>query len=167
VAAGPLHPQAQVGGVGAAARLGQRDGDQRLSARQARQPRPRHFRLAVLRQDLAVQRRQQIDVRQAEIGARDLFVDHARGQAAQPLPAAFLRQLGRDEAQTPHLAHDSAVQRPCRVALQKARRHAPGRKTPGMLGQRRQVLVDIGIHLVSCGSPDMAAGSRVERRYLA
>ncbi len=49
------------------------------------------FGLAVLRQDLAVQRGQQVDVGDAQVGAGDLLVDHAGRQAAQALAAELLR----------------------------------------------------------------------------
>eukprot|EP01136_Pigoraptor_vietnamica_P000419 Opistho-1_new@25714 len=146
VIAHALHAQAQVGGVGAAARLGQRNGEQRLALRELGQPRRHHLGPAVLAQDLPVERGQQVDVAQAQVGAGDLFVDHAGRQAAQALAAVGLGQLGRDEAHLAHLAHQRAVEHARGVALQEAGRHAPGGEAARMLGQRRQVVVDVRVH---------------------
>lgn len=145
--------QAQVGRVRATARLGQCDGEQGLALGELFQPGLDHFRAAVLGQDLAVQRGQQVDVGQAQIGAGDLFVDHAGGQAAQALTAKALGQFGRDEAHLAHLAHQAAVEHAGLVARQKAGRHAPVGKAARVFGQRLQVFIDVGV--VHRGAPGL------------
>ena len=75
--ADPLDLQPQIGGVGTAARFGQRDRQQRLAARQPGEPWADDVRPAVMAQDLAVQRGQEIDVGNTEVGAGDLFMDDA------------------------------------------------------------------------------------------
>ena len=146
VVADALDAQAQVGGVGAAARLGQRDGEQRLAAGELLEPGLDDFGLAVLRQDLAVQRGQQVDVGDAQVGAGDLLVDHAGGQAAQALAAELLGQLGRDEPHLAHLAHQAAVEHAGLVALQEAGRDALGGEAARVVAERDQVFVEIGVH---------------------
>ena len=151
VVADALDPQAQVGRVRAAARLGQRDGEQRLARVSLLSQGFDHLGPAMLGQDLAVQRGQQVDVRDAQVGARDLLVDHAGGQAAHALSAELLGQFGRDESHLAHLAHQRAVEHAGLVALQEAGRDAPGGEAARMLAQRRQVFVDIRIHRLSPG----------------
>jgi hypothetical protein len=69
--------------------------------------------------------------------------------ARQPsaLAAQRFRQLGRDEAQGAHLAHQGPVQHACAVALLEARRHALGGKAARLVGQRTQVVVEVRVHL--------------------
>lgn len=114
----------------------------------------------MLREDLAVERGQQVDVRNAQVGACDFLANHARRQATQALSAQRLEQFGRDEAQLAHGAHQVAVEHACAVALQKARRHARLGKAACVLSQRLQVIIDVGIHLCS---PDDAGAALIWR----
>ncbi len=144
-----LDAQAQVGRIRAAARLRQRDREQRLAAGELGEPGLHHLGPPVLRQDLAVQRRQQVDVGDAQIGASDLLVDDARRQAAGALAAELLRQLGRDEAHLAHLAHQAALQHAGLVAFEKAGGDAVGGEAPRVVGERDEVFVEIGVHALS------------------
>src|SRR6516162_4985358 len=60
--------QPQIGGVRAAPRFGQGDGEESFTRRQAREPGSYDVRLAVLRQNLAVQRGEEIDIGDAQVG---------------------------------------------------------------------------------------------------
>jgi hypothetical protein len=73
------------------------------------------------------------------------------GQAARALAAERFRQLGRDEAQRAHLAHQAAVEHARAVALLEARRHALGGKAARLLGQRAQVVVEVRVHWALLG----------------
>src|SRR5208283_5387726 len=112
-----LDAEAKIGGVRSAARFGECYGEQGLAGRQALEPRLRDLRIAVMREYLPVQRGQQVDIRNAEVGARDFLVDHAGGETTQPQAAELFGQLGSDEAHRAHLLHDPAVEDARPIAL--------------------------------------------------
>jgi hypothetical protein len=116
------------------------------------QPRPHHLGVAVLGQDLAVERCQQVQVREAQVSTGDFFVDHTCRQAAQPQAAILLGQFGADETEFTHFAQQHAVQIAGLVALQKAGFDALFGKSAGRFGQGLQVFVDVGVR-VHHGSP--------------
>ncbi len=99
-----------------------------------------------MREYLPVQRGQQVDIRDAEVGASDLLVDHAGGETAQPQAAELFGQLGSNEAHRAHLLHYPAVEDARPVALLKAGGDAIGRKSPRLVGERNEVVVEIGVH---------------------
>jgi hypothetical protein len=138
--------QPQVRGVRTAARFGERNRAQGLTLNQLVEPRAHDRGLPVLRQDLAVQRREQVDVADAEVGTRDLLVDHARGQTTESLAPEIRRQFGRDEAERAHRLHERAIEHARAVPLLISGRDAPGGETARVLGQRHQVGVEIGVH---------------------
>ncbi len=142
-----LDLQPKVGCVRAAARFGQRDRAQRIARHQLLEPRAHDLGLAVVRQDLAVERREQVDVADAQVGARDLLVDHARGHAAQALAAVGLGQLGRDEPHLAHRLHQAAIEHARLVALLEAGGDAIGREAARVIGQRHQVFVEVRVHV--------------------
>ena len=139
--------QPQIGGVRAAPRFGQGDGEESFTRRQAGEPGSYDVRLAVLRQNLAVQRGQEIDIGDAQVGPGDLFVDHAGGEAAEAKAAEFLRQFRRDEPHRAHFLHDRAIENARPVAFLEAWRDAIARKPSGLVTQRNQIVVEIWIHL--------------------
>src|SRR5690606_15924344 len=94
---GPGDAQAQVRGIGAAARLGERDRDQPLAGDHALEPWAGDLGARMLGEYLPVQRSKQVDVAHAEVDPRDLLVDHAGGDAAHALSTGWLRKLRRDE----------------------------------------------------------------------
>ena len=146
VAAVALDAQAEVGRVGAAARLRQRERDQRFALRQPPQPWPDQFWLAVTRKNLAVQRREEIDVGHAEVGARDLLMDDAGGEAAHAEAAERLRQFGGDESHRAHLRHQRPVENARPIPLLKSGGDASDREAAGLFGERHQIAVEVGIH---------------------
>jgi hypothetical protein len=105
----------------------------------------------MVREDLRIERGQQVDVGQAQVGARHLFVDHAGREAAEPLAAEFLGQLRSDEAHRAHLAHQFAVEHAGLVALQEARGDAIGGKAARMVAEGDEVFVEIRVHHLSPG----------------
>ena len=100
-------------------------------------------------QDLAVQRGQQVDVGNTEVGAGDLFMDDAGREAAQSQTAEFLGQLGRDEAHLAHRFHQRAIEHARPVALLEAGSDAIGGETPNLIAERDQVFVEIRVHLLA------------------
>jgi len=69
------------------------------------------------------------------------------GQVApQALPAEALRQFRCDETHLSHLEHQASLQLARLVALQEAGSDAVGREPPGMIAERYQVFVEIGVH---------------------
>ena len=156
-----LDPQAQIRGIRAATRLRQRNRKQRLAACELLEPRLDDLGQTVLRQDLPVQGGEQVDVGNAEIGARDLLVDDAGGKAAQALAPEGLRQLGRDESHLSHFAHQASFQLTRPVALQETGCDAVRRETARVVGERDEVFVEIGIH---GSSPGCALHGALPRR---
>jgi hypothetical protein len=144
--ADPLNLQAQIGRIRTAARLGQRDRQQRFARGQPCQPVVRDIRPAVVRKNLTIQRSEQVDVGHAEVGARDLFVDHSGREATQSQAAEMLRQFGRDETHRAHRLHQSAIENACLVAFLETRRDPIGSETPDLIAERNHVVVQIGVH---------------------
>ncbi len=141
-----LDAEAQVGRVGPSPRLGERNGEEGLARGQAHKPRLHDVRGAVMGENLAVQRSEQVNVGDAEIGARDLLVDHAGGKRAEAQSAEFLRQLGSDEAHRAHLSHDRAIEDARPIALLETGGDAIGRKLPRLIGERGEIVVEIRVH---------------------
>ena len=132
-----LDAQAQIGGVGPAARLGQRDGEQSLALRSGCLSQGvTTSGVPWWDEDLAVQRGEQVDIGDAEVGAGDFLVDHSGGEAAEAQAAKLLGQFGRDEAHLAHLPHQFTIENAGLVALLKAGGDTVRGKSARLLGQR-------------------------------
>ena len=80
-----------------------------------------------MREDLRVQRGEQVDIGHGEIGAGDFLADDARRQAAHAEPAEFSGSSGAMKPIAP-IFHQPTIEHARAVALLKSRRDAFGRK---------------------------------------
>ena len=101
--------QAQAGSVGPAAGFGQGNTGDLAPGRHFAQPFPGERGFGVLGDDLAVQRRQQWDVRDVEVATGQFFDDQAGGDTVQAAAAELLRQFATKQAHFAHLGNDFAL----------------------------------------------------------
>ena len=127
-----LGSQAGVARVGAGVRFGQADPDDALAAGDLRDPVRGDLGSGVLREDLADQRADHLQVADVEVAGGDLLQQHAGGQPGHSLPAELLGDLGRDETLRAHLQPDLLLDPPGLLPLLVA----GGQRLPGVLAGR-------------------------------
>ena len=81
--------------------------------------------------DLPAQRAEQLHIRHIEIGVGDRFDHEADRLARQAEPAMTLREVGANQAEPAHLAHQRAVHRPFALAALIMRREFFAREAFG------------------------------------
>src|SRR5213592_726647 len=130
----------EIGGVGADARLGERDGHDGLTADDAGQPPLLHLVGAVLADDLPGQSGQLQRVRARKVAARDLLHRDAGGQQVGFLAAVLGRRAETEQAELAHLPPRARGELAAPVPVLGAR----GQLLPGETAQRADQLVLLG-----------------------
>ena len=125
--------QLQVGGVGAAARLGKPERNRFAAFGDGRQPRRRQRLVGMAGEDVGAERGEQRHIGDIEVAIGDLLDQQAGGHAVDAHAAITFRQGGRDKAEAAHFPNERAADRRVLLALAVAgQQHFAGEAAGGL-----------------------------------
>ena len=122
VVAVPPRAHGEVGRIGAAAGLGERDRRDRLARQDAPQPRLHDVPVAVFRQHAPGERDGDHELPDVVVGGTERLEDESRGDAVEPEAAVRGRQFHSEEPQPAHFAQGRPVEGSLALSLLVERR---------------------------------------------